>query len=268
MPDVRSLGYRTDLIFPRFDGEVIDRGDYFAVRTPGNPAFFWGNFLLFDRPPAAGDEHRWRKLFAEEIGSIPPTHHETFGWDSPEGDRGHLDGFLEAGFELVTSRVMTARRVVPPPQGAPEVVVRPLGSEEEWREAVALQTLSREHGHDESGYRGFREAQMGRYRAMQAAGRGYWYGAFLDGRLVANLGLFRQADLARFQSVVTHPGFRRQGIAGTLVHRSCLSFLEEYPDATLVIVAEDGSPAERLYRSIGFEPREAQLGLERWTRTA
>ena len=47
---IRSLGWRTDLIFPRFDGVVTDRGDYLVVRTPSNPGFYWGNFLLLDAP--------------------------------------------------------------------------------------------------------------------------------------------------------------------------------------------------------------------------
>lgn len=55
---VRSLGYRTDLIFPAFDGQITDRGDYLVVRTPSNPTFYWGNFLLFDRPPGDGDFER------------------------------------------------------------------------------------------------------------------------------------------------------------------------------------------------------------------
>lgn len=44
--NLRSLGYHTDLMFPRFDGLVVDCGDYLAVRTPSNPRFYWGNFLL------------------------------------------------------------------------------------------------------------------------------------------------------------------------------------------------------------------------------
>jgi hypothetical protein len=42
-----SLGWRSDLVFARFDGEVVDRGNHLLVRTPGNPTFWWGNFLLF-----------------------------------------------------------------------------------------------------------------------------------------------------------------------------------------------------------------------------
>ena len=37
--NVKSLGYRTDLIFLAFDGEIIDRGPYLVLRTPTNPTF-------------------------------------------------------------------------------------------------------------------------------------------------------------------------------------------------------------------------------------
>ena len=36
-----SLGWRTDLIFARFDGEVVARDDCLVVRTPTNPGFWW-----------------------------------------------------------------------------------------------------------------------------------------------------------------------------------------------------------------------------------
>ncbi len=52
--NIQSLGYRTDLFFPRFDGEVIDRGDYIVIRTLSNPTYHWGNFLLFSQSPADG----------------------------------------------------------------------------------------------------------------------------------------------------------------------------------------------------------------------
>jgi len=54
----RSLGWRTDLIFARFDGEVSPRSDHLVIRTPHNPGFWWGNFLLFDHAPRAGEAFR------------------------------------------------------------------------------------------------------------------------------------------------------------------------------------------------------------------
>lgn len=79
---LQSLGYRTDLIFPAFEGEILDRGTYLVIRTPTNPSFHWGNFLLFAEPPQPGDFQRWRDLFAREIGTPPQVQHQTFGWDT------------------------------------------------------------------------------------------------------------------------------------------------------------------------------------------
>src|SRR5690242_20581643 len=83
---IRSLGYRTDLIFARAHGEVADRGDHLVIRTPSNPGFYWGNFLLFAHPPEQGSLERWKERFHEEIAARQPARHLAFGWDSPEGE--------------------------------------------------------------------------------------------------------------------------------------------------------------------------------------
>jgi ribosomal protein S18 acetylase RimI-like enzyme len=263
--NLRSLAYRTDLIFPSFDGEIIDRGRYLVVRTPSNPTFYWGNFLLFDRPPAPADVMRWPKLFAEEIGGPPLTHHQTFGWDSPEGETGAAQAFEALGFRLLRSAVLSAVQVNPPPHFAPEVDVRTLQTDDEWRLATENQIRCREEGHDESGYRLFKEREMRRYRAMASAGRGAWFGAFLGEALVADLGIFHQGRLGRFQSVETDPSYRRRGFAGTLVYQSARHALGSMPIDTLVLVADAGEPPDRLYRSVGFQQVEFAVGLERWS---
>ena len=52
---IQSLGYRTDLFFSRLSGEVTDNGEYLCIRTPSNPTYWWGNYLLFKRAPRLGD---------------------------------------------------------------------------------------------------------------------------------------------------------------------------------------------------------------------
>lgn len=261
---LRSLAYRTDLIFPAFDGEIIDRGRYLVIRTPSNPTFYWGNFLLFEGPPAPGDDEHWLRLFEEEIGAPPLVRHQTFGWDSPEGDAGAAQAFADRGFQLIHSSVLTASAVAAPPHEATEIVVRPLESDDDWRQAIENQIRCREPEHDEAGYRLFKEAQMKRYRAMEQAGRGAWFGAFLDRTLVADLGIYHSGNLGRFQSVETHPDYRRRGYAGSLVYQASRHALGQMGLGTLVLVADAGSPAENLYRSVGFLPTERQVGLERW----
>ena len=57
----------------------------------------------------------------------------------------------------------------------------------------------------------FKKSQMRQYRKMSDAGKGYWFGAYLGGNLVGDLGVFCEAEVGRYQSVGTHPGYRRQG---------------------------------------------------------
>lgn len=260
----RSLGYQTDLIFPAFDGEITDRGDYLVVRTPENPGFFWGNFLLFSRPPGDGDYERWTALFADEIGSPPLVNHQAFGWDTSEDAVGTIKPFLSHEFQLNRSHVLTASRLSAPRRPSTTVSIRSLETAEEWDQAIENQVASREPEFGERGYRLFRTRQMARYRAMANKGKGAWYGAFEGERLVADLGIFTRENLGRYQSVETHPDFRRQGIGGTLVWRSAALAQRDFGVQAFVIVAEADSPAERLYHYLGFRFREHQFGLEKW----
>jgi ribosomal protein S18 acetylase RimI-like enzyme len=139
-----------------------------------------------------------------------------------------------------------------------------LETDSDWEEAVDLQVVCRNAEFEEGEYREFRVQQMKRYQHMVTAGLGHWYGAFIDQRLVADLGIFHDGALGRFQHVETHPDFRRRSIAGTLVHESSRHAIAAYDLNTLVIVAEQGSPAARLYGSLGFQQTEVQLGVERW----
>ncbi len=261
---VRSLGYRTDLIFAAFDGEITDRGDYLVIRTPAHPTFFWGNYLLFARPPQEGDLDRWRALFEREIGAPPETAHQVFGWDSPDGETGVVEPFLRAGFRLVRNTVLASREPRRPARPLAQVTVRALQSEDDWTQALENQVACREPEFREGEYRTFKKRQFGHYRQMAAAGHGDWYGAFIEERLVGDLGLFHNGNVGRYQSVGTHPDYRRRGVAGTLVYEAGRRAQAEYRLERLVIVAKAGSAAARLYGSMGFRPAELQVGLEWW----
>lgn len=261
---IKSLGYRTDLYFPTFDGQIIDRGNYLVISTPTNPSFYWGNFLLFSQPPRGGDIKEWRDLFALEIGTPPDTEHQVFGWDSPEGEEGEIQPFLEAGFRLDRSVVLTSSEPSNPAGHSSLVSIRPLKTVADWEQAVENQVACREPEFEEGEYRKFQKLQMARYRKMAASGHGDWYGAFIEQKLVADLGLYHHEGVGRFQSVETHPDFRRRGIAGTLIVEASHQAKEKYRLHTLVIVADQDSGPARLYTSLGFELREKQVGLEWW----
>lgn len=257
-----SLGYRTDLIFSRFAGEISDRGDYLVIRTPANPTYYWGNFLLFAQPPRAGDLARWRTRFVDEVGPNPPVKHMAFGIDGTEGDAGAVEPFLQAGFEREENVILTATTVQRPPKWNDEVTVRPLVSDEDWTQDLQQQILCFQEDHEPTGYRVFAQRKQASYRAMIAAGLGQWFGAFLDDRLTASLGLFVDDGIGRFQAVSTHPDYRRRGICGRLVHDAALLGLTQMGAQQLVMAADPAYHAARIYESIGFAPTERQVGLQ------
>ena len=261
--NVTSLGYRTDLLFASFEGEVADRGDYLVIRTPSNPSYWWGNFLLFANPPGAGDAARWTELFKREIGVPPAVNHMVFGWDTVNGDAGEVAGFLERGFSLAREVVLSAQEVVKPPKTSEAAEVKPLTEDWEWEAALELSVMCRDPRFEEDAHRTFLARKFANYRAMSRAGLGSWHGAFLEGKLVADLGLFFDGEVGRFQSVETHPDFRRRGLCGRLVYEVARAALQERAE-TLVMIADEEYHAAKIYESVGFRPAERQVALEWW----
>ncbi len=263
---IKSLGYRTDLFFSIFNGVIHDRGDYLVILTPSNPAYYWGNYLIFPDPPRRGDFDRWKTLFAQEINARQETHHLVFAWDGVDGETGKIKPFIEAGFLLVQNLVLTARQVVEPPKNNTEVEIRPLSTDWEWEQALQNQIICRNPVFALDEYTPFKRARMDQYRRMTQAGLGEWFGAFYQGRLVADLGLYGGSEFARFQSVETHPEYRRRGICGALVYQASRYGLENMGASQLVMIADEHYFAARIYESVGFRPAERQVGLEYWER--
>jgi len=270
----RSLGWRTDLIFARFDGEVSERGDHLVIRTPHNPTFWWGNFLLFDHAPREGDAVAWLARFEAEIASRQAeSRHITFGVDSEVAFALPAD-FAAAGMTQFASTVLTMRREqlhAPRKALGGPFRIAALRLPEQAAAAVELQVVvDAGESENEDQYRLFRERQMHRYEAMVRAGMGDWFGVFARGgdgneTLVADCGLFRAPgeSLGRFQHVVTHPSWRRRGLCSALIHAVCLHGFESMGLETLVIVADPDDVAIGLYESLGFQRGASTWHLEK-----
>jgi ribosomal protein S18 acetylase RimI-like enzyme len=257
--NVKSLAYQTDLAFPGFDGQIIDRGNYLVILTPSIPSYYWGNYLLFDRPPGPSDFVTWREIFAKEIGSQPNIKHEAFGWDDPSGALGHIKPFQKSGYNLFQYSVMITPEISTPPHFNQEVVVRPVTTDTEW-ERAALCTASESKVVTEVNDR--IKKQMDSWRAVSQDNKGYWYGAFLQDEFVGGLGIYKVGDTAVIDSVVTHPNFRKQGVGRSLVYQACLHALEYLSVEKLLLEADNGSAAKRMYEQLGFETVEQQIGMD------
>jgi hypothetical protein len=114
--ELKALGFKSELIFTGFDGQVIDRGEYLVIKTLSNPNFFWGNLLIFNSPPKAGDYQKWIEVFKKEF-TDPRIYHVTIAWDSNYGAIGDVSEFVENGYELEANGVLssTASHIVKPP---------------------------------------------------------------------------------------------------------------------------------------------------------
>jgi ribosomal protein S18 acetylase RimI-like enzyme len=247
--DMRSLGFRTDVMLRRMAGSRIEeRAGYLVVRTPANPGFWWGNFVLFAGPPIRTDAPA---VFAAEF---PGAAHVAIGVDSTDGVLGDvLEGL---GLTAEVNSVLTAQRLRAP---APGPIVRSLRTDDDWRQAVELR-LACYYETPAPAERQFTELQVSEQRRLCEAGHGAWYGAFVEGRMRSGAGLFHDGDLARFQSVETHPDFRRRGLASAVLGHAAR---REPGGRTLVIVADPDDQAIRLYRALGFAETERQLQLYR-----
>lgn len=261
--NLKSLGYRSDLIFTDFDGKVEDRGSYLVVRTLSNPNFFWGNLLIFDRPPRSSDFEEWKSLFKKEF-TDPSIYHMTFTWDSPSGDVGDVSRFVENGFELQKQVVLATSEVNEPPHLKSDLVVRPLSDTEEWEQMIGIQTDSAHSNLPRNEWESFYKSQSTRYRKMSQAGLGHWFGGFLNNKLVAGLGVFHDGEIGRYQIVCTHPEYTRRGICGTLVYRSAQFAFQEMQLKKLIMCADEEYHAARIYESVGFRPVQKEHGVYWW----
>lgn len=275
-----KLSWQTDHIFARFDAELIERDDYLVVRTAQNPHFYWGNYLLFDQLPSEENYAKWHAAFTREIsGPQPLSKHVAFGLELPAGAVPVLTpSFMQDGFELIETRVMTLTRTQFSLQRAgldqaAEVLrlqaasFRAVNFESELDLLVDAQCSVDAGRFEAVGYRAYRVQQMRRYAAMNRAGYGSWFALWQGGLPVADCGLYRDpstaATLARFQSVGTLAAYRRRGLCNALVRHVCAHAFDQMGVDTLVMCADPVDVAIGIYRNAGFVEGNTSWGLQR-----
>ncbi len=259
---MKTTDYGLPYEFPGLIEQIEDRGDYVAIKTPGLPGFFWGNYLLFPTPPGPEDYGRWRDAYRAEFGTEKEVSHEAFGWDSPTGEVGSVEPFQEAGFRVSRESVMVANRAIRPPHLNAEVETRIAASDEEW--ASAEDCMAGYSGDGVSTNKRLAK-KLATWRNLTKKKAGGWYNAYLNGRVVGGVGTYQARDTFVVEEVATHPDFRRRGVARTAVYSACRQAIEHPNVEQLLLYADHGSAAERMYEQIGFRTLELQLGLLRTT---
>jgi hypothetical protein len=186
--EVTSLGYQTDLALLRLGGaQIEDRGDHLVIRSPHNPGHWWGNFLLLDNVPGPEASQSWLDRFT---AAFPGAQHVALGFDRMHGTIADLDWFARQGFTVEAQAVMTASKVHQPARRNTDAVYRRLHSDADWAQSVTLRLRCNEETYEPRAYHRYVAARVQTYRGLVEAGHGGWFGAFIDGRLVSQMGLF------------------------------------------------------------------------------
>lgn len=259
---INSLGLKTDLLFNRFAGKVIDRGDYIVVRTDSRPQYFWGNYLIMNHPPDDGDFHKWIDLFESEIGSREQRGFMAITWDSVTGEQGRLEKFFEAGFSINKSIILTAEKVLQPPKFNPDVEIRSFTTDEDWNSYLDIH-FSDDWGYgNEESQNQFLTKERDNLRLMVNRGYGMRFLADYHGVPVGDVGVYWEGDIGRFSNVGTHRHYQRRGVCSTMIYTTSRFMLEQKGIKTLVMEADAEYHAARIYQTVGFNQTELRFSLQ------
>lgn len=238
------LGWWTDLEVARRSGSAVVRKDrHTVVRTPDNPDYYWGNFVLVDGDSTPDDA---QAVFDAEF---PTAGHVAIGLlSAPDVGAWH-------GVTIETNEVR-AQRQVPLGSPVPGYQIRALTGPD-WAAAWHLETQELGAEHADFAWRRIQARER-----LAASGDGVFVGCFDGDDLVANLGIVVCGEVARYQSVSTREEYRRQGLATWLL-AAAGQWAKQRGAQRWVIISEPGSDASRLYDRLGFGVVESAYQVER-----
>jgi GNAT superfamily N-acetyltransferase len=256
---LRSLAMRSELLTLSGISHLTEHDDYLVQFTPTEPDFWMGNQLIMSDAKLSAPE-----TFVIFETHFPDASHRSVVWDIPNLDPlkvrevGDLGCMLD-GFDTMTLQGSLRDAVMPDGMS-----VRALDAIDDWTKAEALQAeVGLEEGRDPKSYGPYLARRNAGRREQITKGIGQWFGAFEGDRIVAQLGMFHDDSIARYQSVETRATHRRRGICSALLRHAALWALGRAPNADVVIVAEADTDAGRLYRKMGFAHAETIYGIVR-----
>jgi hypothetical protein len=204
-----SIAFATDLAARLAEGGTAEQAEGFRViRTPANPAFRWGNFLLVDRATGLVDPERW---VLRHRAAFPDLDFTTLGVDDPD-PRFDDSPWQAAGFDVERSAVLRAAAAG---IGRSDAGVEEVAGDAAWADVEAIEL---ELSAGESDHAAFVRRRIDAERSAVERGSAAWLGVRMDGRIVSALGVLpAPGGTARYQNVGTLTAYRRRGAAGRLV---------------------------------------------------
>ncbi|WP_211444968.1 GNAT family N-acetyltransferase [Collimonas humicola] len=259
MNHMNALGVESELFFHRLNGNVKKWGKYTLIYTKNCPDSYSGNSLLLENKPDIKNFYLFEADFASLIGKPPEIQHRSFIWPMSIAENSDASEFTHLGYEYSENLVLLAKKndLIRPTKSKIQIEIKPYSSNEDWQKWEAM--LLQDNAFPANAYRCYLECQRHMYQSLIRHDQGNWWGAYIDGEQVANLGLFFDGEIGRFQSVLTDPSFRNQGICKALVHHVAVQGFSKV--SALLMVAEGSHHALQLYQSLGFKAVEKYASL-------
>ena len=251
----KSLGLATDILVLGNRAQLEPHPLGWVLRMPDEPDFWYGNQLILKGDPPAPEV-----AIAAFRVAFPQAEHVVLSWDTPERSLANdLEDLAERGFIIEQSDVLTLEGPAAEANVPDGFALREIESDADWTKIAKLKIeIGIEEGYQDASYRAFIRGRCDGWRKAIAAGEGAWFGAFEDEMLAADLGLFTDGRIARFQSVETAAAYRRRGLCSAPVVKALKWLAARAPQARPVIFAEADGDAGRLYRRLGFALVERQ----------
>ena len=244
------LSWHTDLAVLTATGSAVEEhADHLVVRTPANPAYHWGNFLLVTDPAAVDDAARWEAVFAT---CFPDAAHRAVGLvaDPATPRPGRRWGCRSSTRTCWSAtRRWSAGRC---PRGTPSGRSPPTTTGSS-RWGCAIGDLTAEQ-RAEPGRTAYELGSTAARRRLVGTGNAVWLGAFAGDELAADQGILDCGEgVARYQDVITKAAHRRRGLTSHLLGEAS-AWAADRGCRTWVILADADEAPSRLYQGLGFLP--------------
>lgn len=244
-----TAGWETDLAILRHSGSSIEEFEnHIVVRSPHNPDYHWGNFILVSNSSLVGDGERWMKTFSD---AFPEATWVAIGL--PEFPS---SADTWASFDVDLERMAVLKALVPPsiPEISSHYTARILEGDD-WNLLLAREISENKNSGEEDpkAFERYISNAIKGYEELCRKGLAAWFGAFHDSELVSDLGIVICGETARYQSVQTDEKHRRNGLASHLLGLAA-NWAGQNGCTSWVIVTESTNDAGRVYRKAGFNP--------------
>lgn len=171
MLDKLTLGLRTDLMMLTPFGRLTSHFDCLQFVSPAMSGYFFGNCLVFSKPPVADDFPRWTSPFETLFADMAGIRHQTFLWPNHPFDPSDILPFTKAGFELDATVVMASAQPKARRSLGAGIVLRQVTSNADWKSVSDLQISIGLEDREYSGYSDFERCRMAVRRRLAESGK-------------------------------------------------------------------------------------------------